>query len=92
MEVVDVCIPSTPLPCCFAKQDICSSIYNTWLSEALLYFLPNYTLDKKGMDDLYAGLRRAALVGGDCITLWGRGAGNLSDVYLMPAFHHIPGQ
>jgi hypothetical protein len=66
---VDVCLPLISLPCRFAKQDSCSAIYNNWLLEALIYFLPTYILDKKSRNELYADLRRAALVGGDCITM-----------------------
>ena len=70
---VDVRLPSMPLPACFSKQDICSLVLHNKLSKALIYFLPKYTFDKKGRAELYADLGRAALVGGDRITLWGRG-------------------
>jgi hypothetical protein len=75
---VDIRLPSISVSCCFAKQDICSAIYNNQLSAALTYFLPtSYTLDKKGRAELYADLRSAALVGGDFITLWGKGCGKI---------------
>jgi hypothetical protein len=45
---VDVCLPFISLPCCFAKQDICSAMHNNRLSKALIYFLPTYTLDEVG--------------------------------------------
>jgi hypothetical protein len=61
---VDIRIPLISFPCCFAKQDICSAIYNNRLLAALVYFLPTYTLDKKGSAELYADFRRAALVWG----------------------------
>jgi hypothetical protein len=80
---VDLRLPLISFPCCFAKQDICSAIYNNRLSAALIYFLPTYTLDKKGRVELYANLRRAALVGGDCITLWGRGWGKNQVMHIQ---------
>jgi hypothetical protein len=74
---VDIHLPLISFPCCFAKHDICSTIHNNRRSAAaLIYFLPTYTLDEqKGRDALYADLRRVALVGVDCIMLWGRECG-----------------
>jgi hypothetical protein len=69
---VDVRLPSMPLFPCFSKQDICSVIHHNRLSKALIYFPPKYTYDKKGRDKLYADLGKAALLGGDRITLSGR--------------------
>ena len=60
---VDVRLPFMPLTPSFAKQDICSVIYNNRLSKALLYFRPKYTLDNNGRDALYADLHPAALAG-----------------------------
>jgi hypothetical protein len=57
-------------------------LHNNRLSEAFIYFLPTYTLHKKGRDELYANLRRAALVVGDCIMLWGRGRGENQVMYI----------
>ena len=80
--VADVRIPSLFLPPCFVKQDICSAIHNNSLSKALIYFPPKYSIDNKGRDEIYADLRRAALVGGDCIMLWGRGTGKNQVMYI----------
>jgi hypothetical protein len=82
---VDVHLPSMSFPCYFVKQDICSAIHNKQFSEALIYFLPTYTLDKKGKDELCFNLRRAALVGGDSVTLWGRGRGKNQVMYIFDA-------
>jgi hypothetical protein len=79
---VDNRIPPISFLCCFAKQDICSAIYNNRQSAALINFLPTYTLDKKGRAELYADFRRAALVWGDYIMLWGRGCGKKQVMHI----------
>jgi hypothetical protein len=70
---VDVHPTSMPLPPCFSKHNICSVVHHNRLLKALIYFSPKYTHDKKGQAELYAHLGKAALLGGNCITLWGRG-------------------
>jgi hypothetical protein len=61
---IDIHLLLMSFPSCFAKHDIFSVIlHNNRLSKALIYFLPKYTLDKQLRDELYADLRRAALVG-----------------------------
>jgi hypothetical protein len=72
---VDVHLPSISLPPCFFLQDMCTVIHNHRASKVLIYFLPKYTLDVKGRSGLYGDLHKAALVGGDCITSWGKGMG-----------------
>jgi hypothetical protein len=79
---VDVRLPSMPIFPCFSKQDICSVIHHNRLSKALIYFSPKYTHDKKGRDELYADLGKAALLGGDRITLWGRGNSSNQVMYI----------
>ena len=79
---VDVRLPSMPTPACFTKQDICSLIHHNRLSKALIYFHPKYSLDKTGRDELYADLGRAALIGGDRLTLWGKGKAKLQSMYI----------
>jgi hypothetical protein len=80
---VDVRLPHMAFPNCYAKHAICSAIHNHnhRLSKALICFLPTYSLDKKGKDEMYAGIRRADL-GGDCIMLWGRGHGKQQVMYI----------
>jgi hypothetical protein len=41
----------------------------------MIYFHPKYTLDDARKKALYVDLRKAAIVGGDMISLWGRGMG-----------------
>jgi hypothetical protein len=53
---VDIRLSLISFPCCFAEQDICSAIYNNQLLAALIYFLPTYTLDKEGRDDVLSNL------------------------------------
>jgi hypothetical protein len=45
---VDVCVPSSPHPVSFVKQDIYFLIHHNRISKALIYFLPKYSLDKTG--------------------------------------------
>ncbi len=80
---VDVRLPSMPHPACFTKQDICSLIHHNRLSKAPIYFCPKYLLDKTRQDELYADLGRAALVGGNCLTLWGRGKASTQVMYII---------
>jgi hypothetical protein len=79
---VDVGLPSLPLSPSFSKQDICSVIHQNRLSKALVYFSPKYTHDQTGRAELYADLRKAALQGGDRISLWGRGKGKNQAMYI----------
>ena len=72
---VDVRLPNLAFPSSFVQQDICSVLFNLKISKALVYFLPKYSLDQQGRDELYADIRRSALVGGDNLTLWGLGRG-----------------
>jgi hypothetical protein len=71
--MLDVRLASMPLSPCFFKQNICSAIHNNRLSKALVYFSPKYTYDKEGREALYCDIQWAALIGGDRLTLWGRG-------------------
>jgi hypothetical protein len=66
----------------YFKQDICTLIQNTKLSKAQIYFPPKYTPDKKGRQDLYDDLQRAAQQGGDRLTLWGKGRGKNQSMYI----------
>jgi hypothetical protein len=70
---VDVRVPSMSLPSSFVKQDICRLIQQNKFTNAHIYFLPKYTLDQEGRDALYTDLLRASLLGGDRVTLWGKG-------------------
>ena len=79
---VDVRLPSFPMPPCYAKQDICSLIHTHKSSKALIYFHPKYTLDDAGKKALYVDLRKAAIHGGDMVTLWGRGTGKHQVMYI----------
>jgi hypothetical protein len=73
---IDVSLPSISLPHSFYLQDMCTVIHsNHRASKVLIYFHPKYTLDEKGKLELYGDLHKAALVGGDCITSWGKGMG-----------------
>jgi hypothetical protein len=72
---VNVHLPSISLPHCFSVQHICTVIHNNRASTVLIYFLPKYMLDAKGRSQLYGNLHKAALLGGDHITLWGKGTG-----------------
>ena len=79
---VDVCLPLLLFTPSFVKQYICTVIHNNRLSKALIYFRPKYTLDNNGRDALYADLHRAALAGGDRLTLWGRGKASTQMMYI----------
>jgi hypothetical protein len=79
---VELHLPNSFLPPGYFKQDMCTLIQNTKLSQALLYFPPKYTPDKKGRQDLWDDLRRAAQKGGDCLTLWGNGSGKNQSMYI----------
>ena len=75
-------LPSLSLTPSFTKQDICTVIHDNRISKALIYFRPKYTLDNNGRDALYADLHRAALAGGDRLTLWGRGKAKTQVMYI----------
>jgi hypothetical protein len=79
---VDLQHPSMPLPPEYSKQDICSLIHQNRVSKTLIYFPPKYTHDKKGRSELYADLGKAALLGGDRISLWGKGNSKNQVMYL----------
>jgi hypothetical protein len=79
---VDLRLALMPLPPCFVKPDICSVIDTNSLSKALIYFRPQYTFDKKGREALYCDIQRAALIGGDRLTLWGRGKVPKQEMYI----------
>jgi hypothetical protein len=82
---VDVCVPNLPMPSYFFKHDIWSLIQNHRLPKAsLIHFsITKYALlDQKGRDDLFVDLRKAALVGSDCIALCGKGKGKNQSMYI----------
>jgi hypothetical protein len=70
---VDVHLPSMSLPQSFCLQDICTVIHNHRASKVLICFQPKYTLDEEGRLELYNDLHKAAHLGSDCITSWGKG-------------------
>jgi hypothetical protein len=72
---VDIRLPYTALPYAtgFVTQDIGPILKSHRACKAMIYFPPKYSLDKAGRDLLYADISRAALAGGDRISLWGRG-------------------
>jgi hypothetical protein len=73
---VDVCLPNTILPFCFAKQDMCTIIQNNRFSDARIYFSPTkYTPDEEGRKNLWNDLQQSANDGGDVLSLWGKGLG-----------------
>ena len=72
---VDVRLPHTAFPysCSFVKQDIVPILHTNRYSKAFICFPPKYSFDKAGRHQLYVDISRAALSGGDRLTLWGTG-------------------
>jgi hypothetical protein len=79
---VDVRLPNMAFPSCYAKQEIYSVVVNLKISKALVYFLPKYSFDKEGRDEPYSNIRRAALAGGDSLTLWEKGRGKKQVMHI----------
>jgi hypothetical protein len=74
--VVEVRLPTLVMLPYFDKQDICSIIDTHKISKTRIYFPPKYTFDPKGSRaELFGDIHKAVLVGGDRITLWGKGKG-----------------
>jgi hypothetical protein len=68
---VDVRLPSMPHPACFTKQDICSLIHHNRLSKALM---PSTRWIRQGeMNFMLIWEGQPSLIGGNRLTLWGRG-------------------
>jgi hypothetical protein len=77
-----VTLPSMSFQPCYTQQDICSLIHSNRISQTLIYFSPEYSLDDKGKGELLADLQKAALAGGDVLSSWGRGRGKDQVMYL----------
>ena len=70
---VEVRLPLLSLTPSFTNQDICTVIHDNSISKAHIYVCTKYTINNNGRDARYADQHRAALAGGDRLTLWGRG-------------------
>jgi hypothetical protein len=85
MVVEVVHLPTLIMLPYFYKQGICSIIDTHKISITHFYFLPKYALDPKGRAKLYGDIHKAALVGGNHISLWGKGKMQVMDIRCQSA-------